>query len=64
MGDTGRSPHTSGGAEQCHPMGGLHLVSPVTPVVSLLPCRNVARMRTVTAVKRQRMKMMKMTLKK
>lgn len=39
-------------------------MSCVTPVVSLLSCRNVARMRTVTAVKRQRMKRKKTTLKK
>lgn len=46
------------------PAGGQHQVSCVTPVVSLLSCRNAVRMRMVTAVKRQRMKMMKMTLKK
>lgn len=65
----GRSLHTSGGAEHWSPgwrgqQGGLHQMSSVTPVVSLLSCRNVVRTRTVIAVKRQRMKMMKMTPKK
>lgn len=39
-------------------------VSRVTSVVSLVSCRSAAKMRMVTAVKRQRMKTTKMTLKK